>query len=404
VFRHVQGAFVYAVPEMFSAVLTGLLPLVPLTRLSQKWTGSNAAALEITRGLPHNVTTEMDLALWQSALAIGSDPQAVRLFREHPSAALAAAYLQGTLPPAVQLEISRFLATYGMRGLGEIDIGRPRWHENPEPVLQVLQSFLQIEPGPAAPDAVFERSRVQGEHAVYRLQEAARSRFPGRQKARAVTALARRVRSLGGLRETPKLYIIRMMGIMREKLLEAGAELVENGVLDRSDDLFYLDLDQLEALAAGEQRDWQALVDDHRRQYAFELRRRQVPRLLLSDGRTFYDGIPPGDSKDLLAGSPVSPGRAEGTVRVVLDPHHANLQPGEILVCPGTDPSWTPLFLAAAGLVMESGGMMTHGAIIAREYGIPAVAGVDRATERLQTGERIRIDGSVGQLERVQEK
>lgn len=99
-----------------------------------------------------------------------------------------------------------------------------------------------------------------------------------------------------------------------------------------------------------------------------------------------------------MVGSGVSPGTVEGKVHVVFNPNDARLEPGEILVCPGTDPSWTPLFLAAGGLVMEVGGMMTHGSVVAREYGIPAVAGVDRATERLQSGQRVRVDGHSGQI------
>jgi len=103
-----------------------------------------------------------------------------------------------------------------------------------------------------------------------------------------------------------------------------------------------------------------------------------------------------------LTGSPVSPGVVEGRVRVVLDPRKAGLLPGEILVCPGTDPSWTPLFLTAAGLIMEVGGMMTHGAVVAREYGIPAAVGVDRATQRLQTGQLVRLNGSSGIIELIE--
>ena len=125
----------------------------------------------------------------------------------------------------------------------------------------------------------------------------------------------------------------------------------------------------------------------------------QVPRLLLSDGRTFYEGITSLEGReDELSGSPVSPGLVEGKARVVLNPQNANLAPGEILICPGTDPAWTLLFLVAGGLVMEVGGMMTHGAIVAREYGIPAVVGVDQATTRLRTGQRIRVDGTSGQI------
>ncbi len=90
-------------------------------------------------------------------------------------------------------------------------------------------------------------------------------------------------------------------------------------------------------------------------------------------------------------------------MRVVFNPREANLQPGEILVCPGTDPSWTPLFLSAAGLVMEVGGMMTHGAVVAREYGIPAVVGVNQATRRLKTGQRIRVNGSTGWIDLLED-
>jgi len=128
--------------------------------------------------------------------------------------------------------------------------------------------------------------------------------------------------------------------------------------------------------------------------------RRRVPRMLLSDGRTFYEGLAgkAGEGAEQISGSPVSPGVVEGSVRVVLDPRGAALEPGEILVCPGTDPSWTPLFLVAGGLIMEVGGMMTHGAVVAREYGIPAVVGVHDATQRLATGQRVRVDGSTGQV------
>ncbi len=190
------------------------------------------------------------------------------------------------------------------------------------------------------------------------------------------------------------------MGLVRAALLDSGAELVEAGVLDRADDLFFLRLAGLRALAAGEEGDWRALVEERRKVYAREEGRTRVPRLLLSDGQAFYEGVvsPEDDGDGVLAGSPVSPGVVEGRVRVVLDPHAAQLQPGEILVCPGTDPAWTPLFLAAGGLVMEVGGLMTHGSVVAREYGIPAVVGVTRACERLRTGQRVRVDGTAGRV------
>jgi phosphohistidine swiveling domain-containing protein len=203
---------------------------------------------------------------------------------------------------------------------------------------------------------------------------------------------------LGG-RESPKFFAVRMLGVFRQALLDLGRDFVTAGELGQPDDLFYLSLAEMEAFAAGEARDWRAVIAQRRAAYRQEMQRRQVPRLLLSDGRAFYEGLSePEGLGEAMLGAPVSPGLVEGRVRVVLDPRQADLLPGEILVCPGTDPSWTPLFLTAAGLVMEVGGMMTHGAVVAREYGIPSVVGVDRATQRLQTGQRVRLDGSTGRI------
>jgi pyruvate,water dikinase len=127
-----------------------------------------------------------------------------------------------------------------------------------------------------------------------------------------------------------------------------------------------------------------------------------MPRLLLSTGETFYEGMRASAGEAVepgtLVGQAVSPGVVEGTVRVVLDPRGTRLEPGEILVCPATDPGWTPLFLAAGGLVMEIGGMVTHGSVVAREYGLPAVVGVEGATTRLHTGQRVRVDGNTGRV------
>jgi pyruvate,water dikinase len=208
------------------------------------------------------------------------------------------------------------------------------------------------------------------------------------------------MRELMGARESPKFFAVRMFGLLRTPLLQAGAELVRTGELQQPDDLFYLSFNEIKEFSVQDPRDWQQIIAGRREANLRETMRRQVPRLLLSDGRAFYEGITSTNhAANMLNGSPVSPGSVEGLVRVVLNPRQANLRPGEILVCPGTDPSWTPLFLSAGGLVMEVGGMMTHGAVVAREYGIPAIVGVDQATRRLHTGQKIRIDGSTGLIQ-----
>lgn len=352
-------------------------------------------AMQIPRGVSGNVTTEMDLALWRVACCIREDPASAEIFRAQPAGALAARWVDGTLPPAAQEAITSFLDVYGMRGLAEIDLGRSRWSEKPEHVIQILSGYLPIALDDC-PDVQFARAVQAGQSALDEIARAARRLPHGWLKTRLVRFAGRRARAVLGIRESPKFFAVRALGYARLALLESGRELVQAGLLAQPDDVFYLRVSELEALAAGEVRDWAALARERRAAYEREKSRRQLPRLLLSDGRAFYAGITGPDGHAGLRGDPVSPGLVEGAVRVVLDPRQAQLQPGEILVCPGTDPSWTPLFLAAGGLVMEVGGMMTHGAVVAREYGIPAVVGVDQATHRLQTGQRIRVDGSTG--------
>jgi phosphohistidine swiveling domain-containing protein len=366
--------------------------------------GGLADVLILTRGLPHNVTTEMDLALWAVAQRIKADPRSADDFARLDPGSLAADYVTGRLPAPAQSAIAGFLQRYGIRGLGEIDLGRPRWREDPAPVMHTLQSYLHIEDGEQAPDVAFERGAAAALEGIQRLAADVRHSRGGWFKARLVRWAARRLRALAGLRESPKFWIIRLMGISRAALLASGRELVAGGRLAAPEDLFFLHLPELHALANGQEQDWRALVRQRREQYAREQQRQQIPRLLLSDGRAFYGGsaLPAGaagaSDGNVLTGSPVSPGVVEGTVRVVLDPQAAHLAPGEILVCPGTDPAWTPLFLLAGGLVTEVGGMMTHGSVVAREYGIPAVVGVAQATTRLQTGQRVRLDGTQGRI------
>jgi pyruvate,water dikinase len=355
-------------------------------------------ALEVTRGLPRNVTTEMDLALWQTAKKIRADAESLEVFRASDAASLARRTLDRALPEAAQTAIQSFLEKYGMRGVGEIDFGQPRWREDPTPIMHTLQSYLNIDDA-FAPDVLFARGEGAARNAVERLAAKARRGPIGGLRERLVRGAVRRIRLLMGARESPKFFAVRTMGIARKALLEVGEEFVQAGTIARADDLVFLTLEELEGLARDEPHDWQTLVVERRAVYERERRRKQVPRVLVSDGRAFYEGLgSETDTDQVIHGSPVSPGVAEGVVHIILDPRGAQLAPGENLVCPGTDPAWTPLFMAAGGLITEVGGMMTHGSVVAREYGIPAVVGVHQATVRLKNGQRLRVDGTTGQI------
>jgi pyruvate,water dikinase len=204
-----------------------------------------------------------------------------------------------------------------------------------------------------------------------------------------------RTRALFGLRELPKFQFVRVFARGRELLWPVGEELARAGRLERAEDVFFLTVPDARAGLAG--ADLRERVAERRAGYERELRRRHVPRLLLSDGtEPSAPEAVSGEEQGVLRGTPASAGEVTAIARVVLDPTGARLEQGEILVAPSTDPGWTPLFLTAGGLVMEMGGSMSHGAVVAREYGIPAVVGVAGATERIRTGQRLSVDGTNG--------
>ncbi|HKR50843.1 MAG TPA: PEP/pyruvate-binding domain-containing protein [Pseudonocardiaceae bacterium] len=352
---------------------------------------------EVLRGLPHNGTTEMDLELWALATRVRADAAAAATLREATPVALAHRFISRDLPPLLQDGLAEFLSRYGHRAVAEIDVGMPRWSDDPTHVLGVLANYLRLEDPDLAPDAQFARGARVAEAVVTRVVGRVRGR--SRVRAAAVRVALGRVRELVGMRETHKDYLVHVLAHVREQLAVVGAELVDRGLLAEIEDVFFLDLVQARAALGGV--DFRAAVAARREDYQRELRRRQVPRIMLSDG-TQPEALATSvqePAEGRLIGTPASAGTVSAMARVVLDPVGAHLEPGEILVAPSTDPGWTPLFLTAGGLVMEMGGANSHGAVVAREYGIPAVVGVPDATLRITTGQRITVHGATGLVE-----
>ena len=342
----------------------------------------------VLRGLSHNPTIEMDLALWALAHDARGNAASLTALQNADADDLAARYRAGTLPAWLQERFRAFLAVYGHRAVGEIDLGVARWADDPAHLFRAVQGYLRLPSDAEAPDAQFARGAREAEAMAAELL----GRVHGPRR-RVLGALLRRVRANAGAREHPKFQVIRLFAKGRVLLAPVGADLASRGLLSSPDDLWYLTLAEMRRAVRGE--DLRALVTERRTQYGREMVRRHIPRVLLSDGTDVEAAYaPPADGA--LRGSPASPGTVTAVARVVRSPHTARLEPGEILVAPSTDPGWTPLFLTAGGLVMEMGGMMSHGAVVAREYGIPAVVGVAGATERIATGQRITVDGSAG--------
>jgi phosphohistidine swiveling domain-containing protein len=345
----------------------------------------------VLRGLPHNVTTEMDLALWDVATAIRADTDAAAALLARPADDLAAAYHAGTLPPVAQRALRDFLDRYGFRAVAEIDLGVPRWSDDPRHILGILANYLRLDDPALAPDGMFAAGARDAEQMIDTLA----GRAGGRRGAVVRYALERG-RLLAGIREYPKFFLVAALSGVRRHLAVVGAELAAAGRIATADDVFFLDLAEARRALVGE--DFHAVVAERRETYDRELRRRHIPRVMLSDGSepertaTAVTAAPDG----ALTGTAASAGAVTGVARVVLEPTGAHLEPGEILVAPSTDPGWTPLFLTAGGLVMEMGGANSHGAVVAREYGIPAVVGVPDATTRIETGDTITVDGTTG--------
>ena len=347
------------------------------------------------RALPHNPTTEMDLALWSLASEARADPDSAGALGETPPGRLAEKYRGGSLPPKLQTSLADFLRLYGHRGVAEIDLGLPRWSEDPTYIMGVLANYLRLDDPQAAADVQFARATREAEEMVAELTRRAASK--GRLRGVLVRFLLGRARELSGLREMPKFCIVLLMTRVRELLWPVGEELTEAGRLESAGDIFFITVPEAWVAVAGE--DFRATVRERRAVYEQETGRRHVPRLLLSDGTEPTAGTHDATAEDgVLRGTPASGGVVTQKARVILEPAGASLEPGEILVAPSTDPGWTPLFLTAGGLVMEMGGPMSHGAIVAREYGIPAVVGVPDATERIKTGQQITVDGTAGEV------
>jgi pyruvate,water dikinase len=284
-----------------------------------------------------------------------------------------------------------------MRCIGEIDITRPRWSERPATLVpMILGNVRNFAPGAGM------RRFAEGQRAAQEKEREVLSRLrelpDGEQKAEEAKRLIDRIRTFAGYREYPKYFMISRYFIYKQALLKDAKQLVRAAVLSQPEDIFYLRLAELRDVEATNQVDDQLI---RQRKYAFtSYAALTPPRVLTSDGEALTGTYRRADVPACaLTGLAVSAGTVEGRARVILDMAGADLQAGDILVTAYTDPSWTPAFVAVSGLVTEVGGLMTHGAVIAREYGLPAVVGVQQATRLIRDGQRIRVHGTDGYVE-----
>jgi pyruvate,water dikinase len=368
----------------------------------QEWLGETNAADPLTQSVPNNITSEMGLALLDLADIVRTRPDVVAFLQQ--------VEFEGCRDDSFLDELAKltggreardairaYLDKYGMRCAGEIDITRPRWSERPGTLVPtILSNIKNFEPGAA------ERLREQGRQEARRqerdLLRRLRALPGGAPKADETKQMIDRARTFVGYREYPKYGMVSRYFIYRQALLKEAERLADNGTLRDKDDAFYLRFEELGEAVRTNRVDHE-LIEERKRAFR-SYQNLTPPRVFTSDGEVVTgtykrDDLPPG----ALAGLAVSAGTVEGRARVIVDMAKADLEPGDILVTSYTDPSWTPLFVAATGLVTEVGGLMTHGAVIAREYGLPAIVGVDNATGLIRDGQRIRVHGTAGYVE-----
>ena len=384
-------------PQSHQVIMAGMEATWWLTDQLQEWLGEKNAADTLTQSVPHNITAEMGLALLDVADVIRPHKDVLAYLadveNDHFLEELAA--LPGG--PEARHAIAAYLDRYGMRCAGEIDVTRPRWSERPATLVPVLlgnvKNFVS-----GAGERRFEQGRQEAAKKEQEVLERLRALPDGEAKADDTKRMIDRARTFNGYREYPKYGMISRYFVYKQALLQEAERLVQAGVLREKEDIFYLTFQELHDVVRTKEVDDQLLRERKEAFRSYEAL--TPPRVLTSDGECVAgayrrNGLPAG----ALVGLAVSAGTIEGRARVILDLADADLEPGDILVTAFTDPSWTPLFVGISGLVTEVGGLMTHGAVIAREYGLPAVVGVEHATRLIQEGQRIRVHGTDGYVE-----
>lgn len=362
-----------------------------------QWLGEKNAADTLSQSVPNNITGEMGLALLEVADAIRPYPEVIEFLQQVKDDNFLEELVKIPGGPVARDAFLSYLSKYGMRCSGEIDITKTRWSEKPITLVPlILSNIKNFEPN--AGRRKFEQGRQEALEKEQELLERLQQLPEGEQKALEAKQMIHLLRNFIGYREYPKYGMISRYFLYKQALLKEAGQLVQAGVIQEKEDIYYLTFEELREAVRTNRLDYQIVSIRKDRYKLYE--KLTPPRVITSEGETLSgeykrEELPAG----ALAGLPVSSGVIEGQARVIFNMEDAHLEEGDILVTFFTDPSWTPLFVSIKGLVTEVGGLMTHGAVIAREYGLPAVVGVENATKLIKDGERIRVNGTEGYVE-----
>lgn len=342
------------------------------------------------------VTLQMDLdgnptsEMGHKMLALASFPEVQECGN---SAEFVRSLEEGRMSIEFREAYSDYIDKFGCRGMKEIDIASPRTYDDVE---HFFDRIKQIDINDNAITSVKKRKEE-----AYRKLLAKATELGKEDKFKYHAAI---IQKLGGYREHPKYLYVCMVAYLRRQALQLGKRFAEEGRLERPEQIFDLTMEQI----ASANSDADLLKSACRNKVPYESVKhvRDWPKLIDSRGKIIRAPREAGDeeTEGTFSGDPISAGVAKGRAKVLrTGPYEKPLQRGEILVTRASEPSWTPIFINAAGVVLEVGGPLQHGAIIAREYGIPCVSGVEKATDEIQDGELIEIDGTSGVVRRAEE-
>jgi pyruvate,water dikinase len=361
------------------------------------WLGEKSVADILSQSVPNNITSEMGLALLDVADVIRPYPEVIDYLQHVKDDNFLDELVKFDGGQETHDAIYAYLNKYGMRCSGEIDITKTRWSEKPITLVPIILSNIKnLEPN--AGNRKFEQGRQEALKKEQEILERLKQLPDSEQKIKETKRMIDIIRNFIGYREYPKYGMVNRYSVYKQALLKEAEQFVKLGVINEKEDIYYLTSEELREAVHTNKLDYQIISKGQDEYQLYE--KLTPPRVITSDGET-----PSGEYKrenlpvEAIVGLPVSSGVIEGSARVILRMEDVNLEDGDILVTSFTDPSWTPLFVSIKGLVTEVGGLMTHGAVIAREYGLPAVVGVENATKLIKDGKWIRVNGTEGYIE-----
>ncbi|MED3877977.1 phosphoenolpyruvate synthase [Priestia megaterium] len=384
-------------PQSTAVFMTAMDASSWINEKMETWLGEKNAADVLSQSVPNNITSEMGLALLDVADVIRPYPEVIHYLKHVKDDNFLENLVELEGGQETQDAIYDYLSKYGMRCPGEIDITKTRWSEKPAALIPLILGNIKNFEANASKQK-FEKGLQEALEKEQELLNRLKHLPDGEQKEKETKEKIDLLRNFIGYREYPKYGMVNRYFVYKQALLKEAEQLVKAGVIYELEDIYYLTFEELQEVVRTYKLNHQ-IISKRKEEYKL-YEKLTPPRVITSQGEIITgaykrENLP----SQAIVGLPVSSGVIEGRARVILNMENANLSDGDILVTSFTDPSWTPLFVGIKGLVTEVGGLMTHGAVIAREYGLPAVVGVENATRLIKDGQRIRVHGTEGYIE-----